>query len=153
MFFRVTGLLLRSSPRLFSKSLAVPQFSFFPPPSRLLSGNWKYGTDKLLSIWTSAETPLLHWSGLSDAHLDHGYQRDQSLRRTRLNGDGEWRAHHHAKRQTQNLGGESAEDEKGDTRKRNMGWEIWLSPLLCRIRNRTRKCLEISLLMWKKRWR
>lgn len=32
MFFRVTGLLLRSSPRLFSKSLAVPQFSFFPPP-------------------------------------------------------------------------------------------------------------------------
>lgn len=54
----------------------------------------------------------LHWSGLSDTLSDYGHERDQSLGRTRLNGDGERRAHHYAKRQTQNLGGKSAEDEK-----------------------------------------
>lgn len=122
--------------------------------TRLLSGSWVYRTEKLLSAWTGAETPPLYWSGLSDTHSDHGHQRDQSLGWTRLNGDGEWRAHHHhAKRQTQNLGGESAEDENRFTRERNVGWEIWFSSLLCRIRNRTRKCLEISLFMWKKRRR
>lgn len=93
------------------------------------------------------------WSGLSETHSDHGHERDQSLGRTRLNGDGERRARHHAERQTQNLGGKSAEDEKRVTRKRNVGWKIWLSSLLCRIRHRTRKCLEISLFMWKKRRR
>lgn len=97
--------------------------------------------------------PPLHWSGLSDTRSDHGHERDQSLGRTRLNGDGERRAHHHAKRQTQNLGGESAEDEKWATRERNVGWQIWLSSLLCRIRNWTGKRLEISLFMWKKRRR
>lgn len=98
--------------------------------------------------------PLPHrWSGLSDTHSDHGDERDQSLRRTRLNGDCGRLANHCAKRQTQNLGGESAKDEKWDTRKGNVGWEIWLSSLLCRIRHWTRECLEISLFVWKKRRR
>lgn len=95
----------------------------------------------------------LRWSGRSESHRDHGHERDQSLGRTRLDGDGERRARHHAQWQTQNLGGKSAEDEKRLARERNVGWKIWLSSLLCRIRHRTRKCLEISLFMWKERRR
>lgn len=96
--------------------------------------------------------PLL-WSGRYESHRDHGHERDQSLGRTRLDGDGERRARHHAQWQTQNLGGKSAEDEKRLARKRNVGWKIWLSSLLCRIRHRTWKCLEISLFMRKERRR
>lgn len=63
-------------------------------------------------------------SGLPDTRSDHGHERDQSLGRTRPDRDGERRAHRHAKRQTQNLGGQSAEDENRHTRERNVGWEI-----------------------------
>ena len=90
---------------------------------------WKLGAQDGQAALCPLPAPVLKHppvpgSGLPDTRTNHGHERDQSVGRTRPDGDGERRAHRHAQRQAQDLGGQSAEDEIRHTRERNVGWEI-----------------------------